>query len=299
MASGRLAVEAMGCNRWFVNSARERGWDVLVVNANKLALRREGKKTDRRDAYEIARRLFLGDLDRCARSYYPTDAEYGQRKLTRVEHSLIRKRTSTIAEIRGLLNAYKVVAPSSVLWTKKSIAWLRTVTMPTDEMTFALQILVEDLASTQGLVARMKRRIEQAAAEDRDAQFLIRELPSVAAHTALMLRSELGDADRFRNARAVACYAGVVPRVTASADVSHHGAMTKRGNAHLRWIAGQWAVRLLAKNEVVQAWARPRYRRMHKNKLRVALTRRLIVGVWVLLSRGEVFSLEKCLGLAA
>jgi transposase len=145
----------------------------------------------------------------------------------------------------------------------------------------------------------MKRRIEQAAAEDRDAQFLIRELPSVAAHTALMLRSELGDADRFRNARAVACYAGVVPRVTASADVSHHGAMTKRGNAHLRWIAGQWAVRLLAKNEVVQAWARPRYRRMHKNKLRVALTRRLIVGVWVLLSRGEVFSLEKCLGLAA
>lgn len=61
-----------------------------------------------------------------------------------------------------------------------------------------------------------------------------------------MIRAELGDAKRFRTARAVSNYAGVVPRVTASADKSHHGGMTHRGNAHLRWIVGQWAVRLLA-----------------------------------------------------
>lgn len=299
LAEGRLAVEAMGCNRWFVNAGRARGWDVLVANANKLDLRKEGKKTDRRDAYEIARRLFLGDLDRCARTYFPTDDEYGRRKLTRVEHSLIRKRTKVIAEIRGLLNAYKVAAPSSVLWTKKSIAFLGRLTLPTEEMTFALQILVDDLSSTQALVARVKKRIQQTAVKAPNARVLMKELPSVAAHTALMLDAELGDARRFRNARAVASYAGVVPRVTASADKSHHGHMTKRGNSHLRWIAGQWAVRLLSKNETVRAWAQPMYRRMHKNKVRVALTRRLIVSVWILLSRGEVFSLERCLGLAA
>ena len=34
-----------------------------------------------------------------------------------------------------------------------------------------------------------------------------------------------------------------------------------------------------------------------KNKLRMALARRLLVGVYVLLSRGEAFSLEKCLAV--
>lgn len=299
LPAGRLAVEALGCNRWFVNACRERGWDVLVVNACKLALRREGKKTDRRDAFEIARRLFLGDLDRCASTYFPTDEEYGHRKVMRVEHSQIQKRTQTIAEIRGMLNAYKLTPTSTQLWTQKSIAWLRTQTLPTEDMTFALQVLVDDLESVQRRILLLKKRIKQMAGKHEEAKLWMDVLPGTGPQTALMIRAELGDAKRFRTARAVSSYAGVVPRVTASADKSHHGGMTHRGNAHLRWIVGQWAVRLLAKNETVKAWAQPMYRRTHKNKVRVALARRLIVGVWVMCSRGEEFSLERCLGKTA
>ena len=67
----------------------------------------------------------------------------------------------------------------------------------------------------------------------------------------------------------------------------------------LRWIMGEWAVRLLHRDPRVRAWAAPMLRRIHKNKVRMALTRRLLVGVWVMLTRGEVFSLERCLGRAA
>ena len=35
----RLAVEALGCNRWFVDSCRAAGPDVLVVHAGALALK--------------------------------------------------------------------------------------------------------------------------------------------------------------------------------------------------------------------------------------------------------------------
>jgi transposase len=299
LPAGRLAVEALGCNRWFVNACRDRRWDVLVANACKLDLRREGKKTDRRDAFEIARRLFLGDLDRCAKTYYPTDAEYGRRKVTRIEHSQIQKRTETLAQIRGLLNAYKITVLTTQLWTQKSIAWLRSLTLPTEDLTFSLQVLVDDLASVQQRILALKKRIKEMAAKDDEAVLWMNVLPSVGPQTALMVRSELGDARRFRSARAVASYTGVVPRVIASADKAHHGGMTHRGNAHLRWIVGQWAVRLLSKNETVKSWAFPQYRRVHKNKIRVALARRLIIGVWVMCSRGEVFSLERCLGKAA
>ena len=81
--SSRVAVEALGLNRWFVNACQEAGLDVLVCDPRKLDLKKLGKKTDRRDAREIARRLWLGDLDRMARTYYPSDGEYGRRKLLR------------------------------------------------------------------------------------------------------------------------------------------------------------------------------------------------------------------------
>jgi hypothetical protein len=52
--SCRVAVEALGLNRWFVNARREAGIDVLVCDARRLGLRKLGRKTDWRDAQEIA-----------------------------------------------------------------------------------------------------------------------------------------------------------------------------------------------------------------------------------------------------
>lgn len=297
LAQGRLAVEALGCNRWFVNACLERRWDVLVVNAARLALKKEGRKTDRRDAREIARRLYLGDLHREARTYYPTDVEYGLRKLLRVRHRQVEKRTHVLAEIRAILNAYKLTPPNGQLRSRRAIAWLRMVELPSQDLKLALEILVDDLESVQQRVQALNKALKGRFEQDSSAQGLGSTLPATGAQTVLTIQAELGDAHRFRKARAVTSYGGMAPRVTASADTVHHGKVTKRGNAHLRWILGQWAVRLLMRNEVAQTWARPMYRRMHKNKVRVALARRLLIGVWITLTRGEVFSLERCLGL--
>jgi transposase len=296
--SGRFAVEALGCNRWLVNACREEGLDILVADATKLDLRKQGKKTDRRDAREIARRLHLGDLDRFATTYYPTDAEYGRRKLLRVKHGQIQKRTRTVAQIRGLLNAYLLRPPSTQLWRWKSIAWIREQILPTEDLTFSLHLLADDLEQTQRGILALEKRIREEAAKDAEVEVLRKYLPSVGPQTALVLKAELGDATRFKGARAVAAYAGLAPRVMASADKVHHGRMTKCGNEELRWIVSQWAVRMLAFDKTVRAWARPMLRRMHQNKVRMALARRLLVGTWVMLARGELFSLERCLGRA-
>ncbi len=98
----RVAVEALGLNRWFVNACREAQLDVLVCDPRKLDLKKLGKKTDRRDAAEIARRLWLGDLDRVATTYYPSDEEYGRRKLLRVRHRLVQMRQQAVNQLRGV-----------------------------------------------------------------------------------------------------------------------------------------------------------------------------------------------------
>ena len=292
---GRVAVEAVGLNRWFVNACRDGSLDVVVVDSMKLNLRMLGRKTDRRDAYEIARRLWMGDIERNAKTYYPTDEEYGHRKLLRVRHKLVSIRQQLVNQIRGFLNAYRIDGLGSCLYTSRALARLRECRFPTPEMDGVFGVLVDTLEVMQGSIDELTRKIGECAKEDKEVSTLASLLPSVGPQTAMTLVYELGDVRRFRNSRAVACYAGLVPKVANSADKSHHGRVTKRGNPELRWILGQWAVRLMTRDERVQSWAIPWLRRMHKNKVRVALARRLLVGVYIMLTRGEVFDLEKCL----
>ena len=295
---GRYAVEAIGMNRWLVKAMREQGMSVIVVDATKLNLRMLGKKTDRRDAYEIARRLWLGDIDRNAKTHYPSEEEYGGRKLLRTRHKLVQLRQQTVNQVRGLLNAYRIAAPKWALSSKKNLEWLARVELPAKPLTECLRALEQVLRSIQGSIDALTRQIE-GEAEQPDVACLADNLEGVGPLTALTLKRELGDVTRFHSTRAVASCAGLAPRVANSADKAHHGKITKRGNSELRWILSEWAVRLMTRNELVRRWAAPLLRRMHKNKVRIALARRLLIGVYFTLRRGDAFSLERCLATRA
>jgi transposase len=289
-----LAVEALGLNRWLVDGCLERGLEVVVVDPIKLGLKTLGKKTDRRDAHEIARRLYLGDLKRHAATYYPTEREYGVRKVIRGHHKLKGMRQQVVNQLRSLLNAYGVASPRGVLYTAKNLVWLREYRWGQAELGAFVQAMVGVLEATQRSVEDLRDWIREVAEEPEVAE-LQEQLPSVGPQTAATLIYELGDVNRFRDARAVASYAGLVPRVSQSADRSHHGRLTKRGSGELRWILGQWAVRLLARDLWVRRWAAPLLRRRHRNQVRTALARRLLVGVYIARTRGIPFSLEACL----
>jgi transposase len=126
-ANGQYVVEAQGLNRWFVNACQAVGMRILVANPTTLNLKRSGKKTDRRDAYELARRLWLGDIETHARTYYPADEEDGKRKVLRVRHKCVALRQQVINQLRGLLGAYRIPAPQTVLYTTPSLAKLERV----------------------------------------------------------------------------------------------------------------------------------------------------------------------------
>ncbi|HLG18263.1 MAG TPA: IS110 family transposase [Bdellovibrionota bacterium] len=292
---GRLVVEAVGVNRWFVNACHETGLGIVVADPVKLNLQMLGKKTDRRDARELARRLYLGDIDAYGTTYYPTEEEYGVRKILRVRHHLVKVRKQITSQLRAFLNAYKLPA-RVVLYGTRSMEQLKRLLFPTEELNVCFSSLLSSLESIQQTIEHLSEQIRKRAAEEK-LRNVRTALPGVGPQTAATLVYELGDVNRFANAKAVAAYAGLVPRVSQSADTKHHGRLTKRGNRELRWILGEWAVRLLKTNRLAQAWAKPLLRRMHKNKVRMALARRLLIGVYILLKRGEVFSLERCLAV--
>ena len=293
---GRFAVEAIGVNRWFVNGLLNAGADVVVCDPTKLNLKMLGRKTDRRDAQEIARRLMLGDIDLNARTYYPNDEQYGKRKVLRVRHRLVELRQQLVNQVRSMLNAYKITGFSGSILTEEALCRLPYIGWPTEEMAVVAQALATSLRGLTESINQLEVQLQEIALDPQIAA-LKRQLPYVGPVTAAVLYYELGEVARFVRTRAVASYAGLVPRVNQSADKAHHGRLTKRGNRELRHVMGEWAVRLLANNPLVQQWAAPRLNRSHKNKVRMALSRRLLIGVYKMLQTGEAFSMERCLGL--
>ena len=193
-----------------------------------------------------------------------------------------------------MLVAYRVAAPPNQLYRKKALQSLRETRLPSEKQTLCLQVLVSNLEAIQASIEKLAMEIDDVVKKEKSVAALAL-LPSIGPLTATTLIVELGDLSRFRNSKAVASYAGLVPRIANSADKSHHGAITKRGNRELRWILSQWSVRLLSFNSLVKKWAKPMLLRMHRNKVRMALARRLLIGVYIMLTRGEVFSLKKCL----
>lgn len=297
-STGRCCVEAIGMNRWFVQRLQEQGMEVIIADPSKLNLKMHGKKTDRRDAREIARRLFLGDIESYAKTYFCTDEEYGWRKLVRIRLHLIHIRQASINQLRGMLNAYGMGERfPGVLYGKKHLEKLKEVRfeIPTLEQSF--RSLVDVVRSIQVQIDNLDEEL-QIEVQKNEKLYPLMELSGLGALSVCTMVYELGEVSRFKHSKAVAAYVGLVPRISQSADKAHHGRITHRGNRQLRWIFGQWAIRLLSRDALTQSWAATFLKRMHKNKVRTLLARRLLVGIYKMLSTGEVFCLKKCLAVA-
>ena len=99
----------------------------------------------------------------------------------------------------------------------------------------------------------------------------------------LTIRAEIGDVTRFRRGAELASYAGLVPRVDASADRYWSGRITRDGSPWLRWALVEMARHAIKRPDAVGRWARRLAVRKGLNKARVALARVLcdqVVTTW-------------------
>jgi transposase len=105
----------------------------------------------------------------------------------------------------------------------------------------------------------------------------------------MVILAEVGDIRRFGSKRALASYAGLVPRVRESAGKRSHGAITRAGSKTLRWIMLQVA-QVAARHAPA---AGTYYRRLRQKKppqvAKVALARKLLTAVWALLRHGVCY----------
>jgi len=173
------------------------------------------------------------------------------------------------------------LALHSKLWSQRGLAQLHALLLPV-HTTRRREDSLELLAWLTTRIDQLDEQVATAAAADPCARLLLTH-PGVGPLTALTTVLVLGPVRRFPDSKHVVSYVGLAPAINASGDKQHLGKITKQGNALLRWVLGQ-AAPLAARADVT---LRRRYfsvlRRRGRPKAKVALARKLLVRLYVML----------------
>jgi transposase len=275
-----IAVEASGPTWAFVDALAPTGAAVCVVDPRKTKLKAGfAAKTDRLDARRLADALRRESV---VSIYVPPVVIRELREVCRGRHQVVRLRTRLAQMIRALLLRNDAgEPPGSRLYAPRALAWLAQVQLR-PEAERSLRRLERLYRAVHVDAQAADTEVTQRAAADPIAIALDR-LVGIGAVLALTLRAEVGDIGRFASGPALACYAGLVPRVDRSADHVFHGRITREGSPWLRWALVEAARHAIRRPDAVGRWARRLAVRKGIAKARVALARVLcddVVARW-------------------
>jgi transposase len=262
---------------------------VLVAHPGQLRLIfRSKNKNDRNDAERLAKLLYLGETPTV---HVPSLEVRTWRELINCRSQVIAKRTRAKNTVRALLRSAGVVPPKQPgLWTKKGLAWLRHVTLPTMSQQLRRDLLLEEIET----LIRQVRRIEQQLnhqAQQTPAVAQRRSIPGVGMRTAEAVAAFVDDPHRFRNAKAVGSYFGLVPCQDQSGDKNRLGHITREGAPVVRQLVAEAAWQAQRRSPTVRAYfERAQRGDPQRKKIALVATAHYLVRVmWALLKRGTVW----------
>lgn len=303
-----IVYEAGPCGFALARHFAALGWHCDVVAPSSIP-RPSGErvKTDRRDAMKLARLARVHELTSVR---VPDSADEAIRDLVRAREDAVREQRNARHRLKALLLRNGIVYSARSSWTCAHLRWLATIALPHAAQQIVFQEYLHAVSEAGARIARH----EQAM---RDALGLWTLAPVVAALQALRgvqliaamtLVAEIQDFWRFDNPRRLMAYLGLVPCEDSSGPRRRLGAITKAGNAPARRmlveIAHQYRLPAHVSPIIAQrqaqlpkavtdiAWAAQtrlcsRYRRLaarrvHHNKIVVAIARELCGFVWAI-----------------
>jgi len=198
--------------------------------------------------------------------------------------------------------------------------YLRELVLQNPSQKMILEEYLQTIDSNMQRVADLEENMRTVQAEWPRRKFAeaLQGFRGFQLVASMIITSELGDLTRFSHPRKLMAYLGLVPTEDSSGDRRRQGAITKCGNTHARWILVEVAecyrydpkisralsyrqeglskaVKELswrAQKRLNQRYVRLAMRRLHKNKIKVAIARELAAFIWEL---GRVIEKESAI----
>jgi len=284
-AGAQAALEATS-NYYHIHDTLSEHLDVTVAHPKELnQIADTDKKTDRVDAKELARMVRLNSVPE---SYVPTDKVREARAQVRGRQTLVENRTKYANKIHGLLSDHGItedVKPLSV----EGREFLRELSLPTPWDTL-LESYLEVIETLTEEIQNLEKTIEERAGSLRETQLLM-TIPGVSYYTALTIYAELGEIERFNGDKEVVSYVGLNPVIRESGDSRIEGSISKRGSGSVRWLLVQAAHNAVhtCNDEYLSRFYERLASRKNSQKAIVATARKMLVSIYHMLDRGEVY----------
>lgn len=263
-----VAVEASTPTWHFADSVAPAVGQVCIVDPLRTKLKAGfAAKTDRLDARRLADALRRESV---VGLYHPPLAIRELRELCRARHALVQTRTALINRLRAVL-LRQGVSDARRLAKTTDDQWLEQLALP-PRAAASVRMLRHVLAVIRAEVTQIEAEVRRLSSADPIAQAL-QHLRGIGPILALTIRAEVGEIHRFATGAHLASYAGLVPRVAASAGRLHYGRITKRGSPWLRWALIEAAMHGPTRADRIGRWGRGLAVRKGALKARVALAR--------------------------
>lgn len=148
--------------------------------------------------------------------------------------------------------------------------------------------LFGDLQKLEARVAEVSKEIEALAARDDVARRLL-TIPGIGPLGATALIAAIGDGKQFKKARDLAAWIGLTPREHSTGGKQTLLGISKRGNTYIRRLlihgARSCMMHLNRANDRLGVWIDSLEKRMHVNKVTVALAAKMARIAWVVLNK--------------
>lgn len=283
-----LAVEAVGFVEWFIDRFRDCVDRIDIADATELANRRgKRRKTDRKDALDVAVRLARGD---CPLGWIADEQVMQLRKLGRHWRSLSRTLSRAKHSMKSMLLAANLRGPrfdgaGAQKWLLAHGHLLKEVQRQAFGDFLDIVCLIERQREP------LRRRIIFANRSERFAALtsILKSVPGIDEIWACIIAAEVGDFSRFPNADALEFWAGMTADLKESAGRTQSGKITKAGSPTLRWAICKAAVTLCRSDARQEAIRQRLIRRIGKPKANVAMGRRLLRILFAMVRDGTLY----------
>jgi transposase len=261
-----IAGHEVGTQVYLVHDAfTDAGIDIRAFNAAHLRMIASSrKKTDKRDAYWIARSLQTGMTP------HPVHVPRGEvrelRRLLAQRGALIEDRKRWQLRARAHLRARGMVVARGKEHIQQQIAW----------MTANPEGVEPSLLSALGMCERAMDLFDEelvhldAVLEERTRDNAIvqrlRTIPGIGQLVAAHLYAAIDDIRRFPNSSSLSSYAGLVPSIRQTGMTAHYGQITKEGSPELRRVLVQAAHAVALSKRSATAPLRAFFDRVYRNR---------------------------------
>lgn len=255
-----------------------RAWgnDAVIFDTTRvraMGVGSHGRKNDRMDAEVLAIALERGYA---ALSHVLSVPARLLREALERHRALVETRKRLVTHARGLARGRGIQLPACA--TEDFASNLRRAELPA-----FLSELIEPMLAPLEIVnlqlTKVDLHIQQLLEESPDPLLeRLASVPGVSVVSAAAFVSVIDDVHRFRSASQVVAYVGLCPSERSSGGKQRLGAITKRGNAYLRWILVQsaWCILRTRSQDELVTWAHAVAKRRGRMRAAVAVARRLI-----------------------